>query len=124
MEMTSTPPAPRNRTKPQQQLIEDALASFVSQHPEVRQAAVVSEIPTPLRWAGLLAGAVITATSTAAAIWVISTISDVQLTVTRIDERIAGSAKLQEERFETMDRRLNAVEDKLDIAADIQSKEM
>lgn len=74
---------------------------------------MVAEIPAPLRWAGMLAGAVITAVATAAGIWVISTISDVQLTVTRIDERIERSAELQKERFDDMERRISAIEERL-----------
>lgn len=74
---------------------------------------MVAEIPAPLRWAGMLAGAVITAVATAAGIWVISTISDVQLTVTRIDERIERGAELQKERFDDMERRISAIEERL-----------
>lgn len=76
---------------------------------------MVAEIPAPLRWAGMLAGAVITAVATAAGIWVISTISDVQLTVTRIDERIERGAELQKERFDDMERRISTIEERLSV---------
>lgn len=84
---------------------------------------MVAEIPAPLRWAGMLAGAVITAVATAAGIWVISTISDVQLTVTRIDERIERGAELQKERFDDMERRIGAIEQRLNIAVDADKAE-
>lgn len=91
------------------------MESFVARHPEVRSGAVVAEIPAPLRWAGMLAGAVITAVSTAAGIWTINTIADVQLTVTRIDERISRNAEMQEVRYQDLGRRVSDIEQKLDI---------
>lgn len=84
---------------------------------------MVAEIPAPLRWAGMLAGAVITAVATAAGIWVISTISDVQLTVTRIDERIERGAELQKERFDDMERRINAIEERLALSHETRKEQ-
>lgn len=76
-----------------EQVAEAAITKFTQLHPEVSKA----EIPAPLKWAGGILAAVATACTVAMAIWVVSTLSGLQQTVTRIDERqqITGDAVTQ-----------------------------
>lgn len=86
------------------------ITEFVAQHPEVRRGTVVSEIPAPLKWAGGVAAAVFTAASVAMAMWMVSTLSDLQQTVTRIDERQKLAAESGDSRFREIERRVTQLE--------------
>lgn len=64
-----------------------AIREFVSQHPHFAPPAAKAEIPAPLKWAGIIASGVMTAAVTSACYWGVTTLNELQLTVTRIDER-------------------------------------
>lgn len=67
-----------------------AIREFVQTHPHFDVQPPVpqkAEIPTPLKWAGGIVAALMTAAVVAMSLWVVSTLNELQLTVTRIDER-------------------------------------
>jgi hypothetical protein len=64
-----------------------AIRDFVSQHPHFGPPPVKAEIPAPLKWAAIIVSAVLTMGVSGAAAWGVKTLNDLQLTVTRIDER-------------------------------------
>lgn len=83
---------------------------FVSQHPELRQASVVSEIPAPLRWAAIIMGAVMTASISAGFVWMVKSVNDMQLTLARMDERMESLVKAQDNRYQILERRVDRLE--------------
>lgn len=64
-----------------------AIRDFVTQHPHFAPSVPKAEIPPPLKWAGIIISALFTAGISGACFWMVSTLNDLQLTVTRIDER-------------------------------------
>lgn len=107
---------PRNRTRPegQQKVIEAAIDAFVSRHPELRQATVVTEIPPPLRWAGVIVGAIMTAVATAGLFWLASTVNEMQVTLGRMDERIGAWISSQDQRYADLEARIEKLENKVE----------
>ena len=65
----------------------EAIREFVSTHPHFGPPPVKAEIPAPLKWAAIIISAVLTMGISGAAAWGVKTLNDLQLTVTRIDER-------------------------------------
>lgn len=63
---------------------EVAIDKYARSHPET---VTKVEIPAPIKWAAAILSAIMTACAVAMAIWMVSTLNDLQLTVTRIDER-------------------------------------
>lgn len=84
-----------------------AIARFHALHPDTKTEAA---IPTPLKWAGGIAAAVFTAGIAAFFFWLTSTVNDMQVTLARMDERMAGQAGDRDARFADFDRRLTRVE--------------
>lgn len=111
-------PAARNPSEAQKdrQLIENAIESFVSQHPELRQATVVTEIPPPLKWASIIVGGIMTAATTAGFIWLVATVNEMQLTLARMDERIGAWQAMQATRYIELEKRMSKIEDNKDKA--------
>lgn len=64
-----------------------AIRDFVTQHPHFAPAAPKATIPPSVKWAGIVISALLTTGISGACFWVVSTLNDLQLTVTRIDER-------------------------------------
>lgn len=64
-----------------------AIREFVTTHPHFGPPPVKAEIPPPLKWAAIIISAVLTMGISGAAAWGVKTLNDLQLTVTRIDER-------------------------------------
>ena len=96
------------------QIADAVLERFVSQHPELRQAAIVTEIPPTIRWAGIILGGVMTAAVTAGLFWLVATVSDMQVTLARLDERIANWNSTQQTRYTDLDNRVKKIEEKMD----------
>lgn len=65
----------------------EAIREFVSTHPHFGPPPVKAEIPAPLKWAAIIISAVLTMGISGAAAWGVKTLNDLQLTVTRMDER-------------------------------------
>jgi hypothetical protein len=69
-----------------------------------------SDMPAPLKWAAAIISAVMAAGAVAMCIWVVSTLSDLQQTVTRIDERQKLVGDSGDRRFTEIERRVVALE--------------
>lgn len=89
---------------------EIAISNFVAQHPELRQASVTAEIPPPLKWAGAVIAGLFTAGTATLAFWLVSTVSEMQVTLARMDERLAGQNTSQETRLTEIERRVARLE--------------
>lgn len=89
---------------------EIAISKFVAQHPEVRQAAVVAEIPAPLKWAAMIAATVITVSASAGLVWLVSAVSEISVTVARMEERMGGYITNQAERMTALEVRVDRLE--------------
>lgn len=89
---------------------EIAISNFVSQHPELRQASVTAEIPPPLKWAGAVIAGLFTAGTATLAFWLVSTVSEMQVTLARMDERLAGQNIASENRVTEIERRVVKLE--------------
>ena len=91
-----------------EQIAEAAIIKISAQH-QLR-APVAAEIPAPLKWAGALIVAVAPACAIAMAIWIVTTLSDLQQTVTRIDERQKLSGDTVAKRLDDLDGRVTRIE--------------
>ncbi|RPF70437.1 hypothetical protein [Aurantiacibacter spongiae] len=89
---------------------EVAISRFVSQHPELRQNSVVAEIPAPLKWAAIITSAVITMAASGGVVWLVSSVSEMSVTLARMDERMGGYIASQEDRMSELERRTAALE--------------
>lgn len=89
---------------------EIAISKFAATHPEVRRGTVVAEIPAPLRWAAIIASAVITVSASGGLIWLVSTVSEISVTMARMDERMANYTVRQAEQIEALSRRIERLE--------------
>ena len=61
------------------EIAEKAVARFAGRHPEVRRGTVVSEIPAPLRWAAIVASAIMTVSASAGLVWLVTSVSDMAI---------------------------------------------
>tara|TARA_R110002012_G_scaffold16958_15_gene64512 strand:- start:900 stop:1247 length:348 start_codon:yes stop_codon:yes gene_type:complete len=93
-----------------EQVADTAITRFVSQHPEVRRSSVVAEIPPPLKWAAIIASAVLTVSASAGLIWMVTSVSDMSVTLARMDERMGGYISAQEARMAEQERRITSLE--------------
>lgn len=73
----------------------------------VQPAAAASdlEVPAPLKWAAAIVAALFTAATVGMALWVVTTLTGLQETVTRIDERQKLADPQSVQRFEELRRR-------------------
>ena len=86
-----------------EQVAEAVITKFVAEHP------LRTEIPAPLKWAGAIAAAVFTGGTLALVFWLVSSVSQMQVTLARLDERMA-SGSVKDSRFEELDRRVTTLE--------------
>ena len=93
---------------------EIAISKFCAQHPEVRQSAVVAEIPAPLKWAAIIASTIITVSASAGLVWLVSTVSEMSITLARIDERQTRYVEAQTARMEDIERRLDRYNERIE----------
>ena len=85
------------------QVAEAAITKFYAEHPPK------AELPSPLKWAGIIMAGVFTTGLGAMAVWLVSTVSDMQVTLARLDERMASGA-VKDSRYEELDRRVTTLE--------------
>lgn len=97
-------------TGAKEQIADAVIERFVSQHPELRQAAVVTEIPPTIRWAGIIISGVMVASVTAGLFWLVATVSAMQVTLARMDERIGGWISAQKDQYEALEKRVEKLE--------------
>jgi len=93
-----------------EQVANAAYAKFAELHPEVRRGTVVAEIPPPLKWAAIVASAVLTVSASAGLIWMVTSVSEMSVTLARMDERMGGYISMQESRMAQLERRTDRLE--------------
>lgn len=81
-----------------------AVEHYAQMHPQK------AEIPPPMKWAASIIAAIITAGAVAMCIWVVSTLSDLQQTVTRIDERQRLTGDSTAQRLDKIEERISRLE--------------
>jgi uncharacterized membrane protein YoaK (UPF0700 family) len=89
-----------------------AIRNFVANHPELRQASVTTEIPAPLKWAGAIIAGLFTAGTATLAFWLVSTVSEMQVTLARMDERMV-SGTVRDARVDDLARRVGLNENNI-----------
>lgn len=92
------------------QVADAAIAKFAETHPEVRRGTVVTEMPPPLKWAALIASSVLTVSASAGIIWMVATVSEMSVTLARMDERMGGYIDAQAARMTEIERRVGRLE--------------
>jgi hypothetical protein len=83
-----------------------AVTKFAAQHP----GAVKAEIPGPLKWAAGIIAALLATGVGGTAVWLMTTVNEMQVTIARIDERMVSQSDTQESRFDEINRRLSRLE--------------
>lgn len=86
------------------------LEKFIAKHPEVRRGTVVAEIPPPLKWAAIIASAVLTLAATGGVIWLVTSVQEMSVTLARMDERMGGYIDAQAARMTEIERRVDRLE--------------
>lgn len=66
---------------------------------------MTAEIPAPLKWAGAIIAGLFTAGTATLAFWLVSTVSEMQVTLARMDERMV-SGNVQDGRVDDLQRRV------------------
>ena len=87
-----------------------AISDFASQHPELRQASVTTEIPAPLKWASVVIAGLFTADTATLAFWLVTSVSEMQVTLARMDERLANQTAVQSDQIKDISGRVTALE--------------
>jgi hypothetical protein len=85
-----------------------AITRFRTEHPEA--STIKAEIPAPLKWAGGIVAALLATGVGGTAVWLMTTVNEMQVTLARMDERMASSASSQDTRFDEINRRLTRLE--------------
>lgn len=88
-----------------EQVAEAVLIKYAASHSEAPEA----KIPAPLKWAGVIASGLFTAGTATLAFWLVSTVSQMQVTLARMDERMV-SGTMKDNRVDEIDRRLVKLE--------------
>jgi hypothetical protein len=68
------------------------------------------DIPAPLKWAGGIVAALFTAGIATLAFWLVTSVSQMQVTLARMDERLGNQADDQQQRFTDIERRVSRLE--------------
>jgi hypothetical protein len=90
-----------------EQVAEATIVKFTQLHP---QPAPKPEIPAPLKWAGAIIAAIMAAAAVGMAMWIVTTLSDLQQTVTRIDERQKLNGDSTSQRLDAIEQRVTRLE--------------
>jgi len=69
-----------------------------------------AEVPAPLKWAGGIISALLVMAIGGSGAWLINTVNDMQVTLTRLDERSTAGGELQKSKDAETSRRLDALE--------------
>jgi hypothetical protein len=94
-----------------EQVAEAAVAKFGQMHPPAPPKA---EVPPPLKWAGGIVASIFAVGTAALFFWMVSTLSALQQTVTRIDERQQLNGDNLKDRLGAIEGRLMRVEQQKD----------
>lgn len=102
--MTSTGDAAQTRLIAEQ-VAEAVILKYESEHPRPKE----TPIPAPLKWAAAIIAVLFTTGIAAMVFWLVSSVSEMQLTLARVDERMTtGSVK--DSRFDEIERRVARLE--------------
>lgn len=69
-----------------------------------------AKVPPPIKWAGIIVAGLMTVGATGLLFWMISSISEMQLTLARMDERQSMNASNWEAKFRSLDERMARLE--------------
>lgn len=94
-----------------EQVGDTLLSKFASEHPELRQNSVVSEIPPPLKWAAIIVSAMVTMAASAGLVWLVTSVSEMSVTLARLDERMAAYTDSQSVRMDQLEDRTKRLEE-------------
>jgi len=92
-----------------EQIAESAVRKFALNHPEISH--VKAEIPAPLKWAAAIISGLFTVGIAGVAFWLVTSVSSVQVTLARMDERQIQQSSNQEAWKADVIRRLGKLED-------------
>lgn len=93
-----------------QQVAEAAFYKFEREHPVKTEAT----IPAPLKWAGTIIAALFTAGIATLSFWLVTTVSGMQVTLARVEERLA-SGTVKDARFDDLERRVTRLEEAKEV---------
>lgn len=88
-----------------EQVAETLFYKFEREHPVKTEAA----IPAPLKWAATIVAALFVVGIAGLVFWLVTSVSGMQLTLARMDERM-GSGMVKDSRFDDIDRRVIKLE--------------
>lgn len=71
---------------------------------------MTAEIPPPLKWASIIIAGLFTAGAATLAFWLVSSVSEMQVTLARMDERLANQAQVQSEQLRGISGRVTVLE--------------
>lgn len=86
------------------------LRKILEQLREVDHPSPEAKVPSPLKWAGGIVAGIMSVGSAGLLFWMISSISQMQLTLARMDERQSMNATNWEAKFRGLDERLARLE--------------
>jgi hypothetical protein len=89
------------------QVAEAAVEKYALMHPA---AAPKVDVPAPLKWAAGIVSAIMSACVVGMCVWGVTTLSSLQQTVTRIDERQQVTGAASADRLRSMEERLSRLE--------------
>lgn len=85
-----------------------AIKRFIQTYPPLPAETPKVDMPAPLKWAAGIIGVLMTTGIAALCFWVVSSLSDLQITVARIDERQQQDTTVQ--RLDKIEERLSSLE--------------
>lgn len=91
-----------------ERIAQSAVSKFADAHPEIGH--IKAEIPSPLKWAAGVIAALFTMGIAGMAFWLVSSVSAVQVTLARMDERQIQQSSNQEAWKTDISRRLDKLE--------------
>lgn len=93
-----------------EQVVAAAIAKLRVEQPELIAAQPKEPpIPAPLKWAGGIVAALMIACVSGLGIWLVTTVSEMQVTLARMDERMM-SGSIRDNRVEDIERRVRTNE--------------
>lgn len=101
------------------QAVKMAIASFRLENPELFVDAAKkpeAEIPSPLKWAAGILAALFSAMASGVIIWAVASISSMQITLARVEERLTSMDRQQTERITGIEVRIARLEEKKNAA--------
>jgi hypothetical protein len=95
-----------------EQVAEAAVTKFRLENPDLFVASKKNqEIPAPLKWLGAIAAGVLSVGSTGLFVWMVTGLASVQITLARVEERIASMDAGQKDRVARVEDRVARLEE-------------